>query len=88
MNKETNYRETLKDDESLAIFLRGMAKFDRYFCDAMAQGEDFTIRLEVTGNKGNLLHCRASADGFERPAGVERRVEGAVCPSGKPKRLR
>jgi hypothetical protein len=88
LNKETDYRKTLKDDESLAIFLRGMAKFDHYFCDAMAQGEDFTIRLEVTGNKGNLLHCRASADGFERPPGVEREINPPSCPSGKLRRSR
>ena len=69
------YREVLRDDESLAIFLRGMAKFDRLFCDFMACNEDFTLRMEVRGNKGCLIHCRVMGDGFERPHGLEKLIE-------------
>ena len=61
------YTEVLGDDESLAIFLRNMAKFDRHFCELMVTGADFTIRLEVHGCDGKLLHCRVSSDGFDRP---------------------
>jgi len=52
-----------------------MSKFDRHFCDLMAAGVDFTLRLEIHGNCGAMLHCRVYNDGFERPKGVERRVE-------------
>ena len=65
------YREVLQDDESLAIFLRNMAKFDRQFCELMSTGADFTIRLEVHGNTGKLVHCRVHSDGFDRPADTE-----------------
>lgn len=63
------YRAALGDDASLAMFLRAMGKFDRFFCDSMANGEDFTLRLEVRGDKGKLLHVRCMTDGFERPLG-------------------
>jgi hypothetical protein len=63
----SSYREALKDDESLATFLKQMQAFDRAFCDHMAAGTDFTLRLEVHGCKGDLIHVRVHSDGFERP---------------------
>jgi len=75
LKSDQGYRETLKDEKSLASFLRQMAKFDRRFCEAMAAGEDYTMKLEVHGNKGELLHCRVLSDEFDRPSGVEKRVE-------------
>ncbi len=71
-----DYRKALKDDESLAIFLRQMTKFDHAFCEAMFDHVDFTLRLEVRGDQGKLLHTRVSNDGFERPHGVEKIIEG------------
>lgn len=59
----------LKDDKDLAIFVRNMAKFDRFFCEAMTSGIDFTLKFEVRGDGGRLLHCRVGNDGFERPIG-------------------
>ena len=53
--------------ESLDMFLRQMKKFDKDFCDLMASGVDFTIRLEIHGNNGEMIHCRVQNDGFERP---------------------
>jgi hypothetical protein len=70
-----NYRDVLKDNASLADFLSAMQDFDRAFCDSMATGADFTIKLEVHGCKGELLHARMSADSFRRPSGSEKRVE-------------
>lgn len=64
---KNGYKEALRDDESLAIFLRGMARFDAYFCELMAGGHDFTLRMEIRGDKGRLLHTRVQNDGFERP---------------------
>lgn len=70
------YHEVLGDDESLACFLRKMAEFDREFCACMASGEDFTLRLEVRGNKGVLLHARSYRDKIDRPDGAQDRIDG------------
>ena len=67
----SSYRDVLHDDQSLSIFLSSMAKFDRQFCDCMASGVEFTLRLEIHGHKGNLIHCRTYADAFDRPRGNE-----------------
>ena len=61
------FNSLFDNNESLAIFIRNMAKFDKYFCQLMADGVDFTLRMEVHGNKGKLIHCRVHNDGFERP---------------------
>ena len=55
------------EDDSLSLFLSKMAKFDKSFCDAMASGSDFTIRLEVRGDKGKLVHCRVYSEEIARP---------------------
>jgi len=68
------YRETLPDDESLALFLSALRDFDKAFCDAIAAETDFTLKLEVHGNKGQMIHARVQTDGFRRPSGVEKRV--------------
>lgn len=65
--QQSNYREVIKDDESLMLFLSQLAKFDRVFCDFMAEGDDFTMSLEVRGNKGKVMHIRVRDDGFKRP---------------------
>ena len=60
--------ESLSDDEnSLAIYLHSMHKFDERFCEFMADESDFTLRLEVRGNKGSLIHCRVYNDAFKQP---------------------
>ena len=64
--KLSDYTQVLTD-ESLAVFLKGMAKFDRSFCSLMASSNEFTIRLEVKGDKGKLVHCRVYNDDIERP---------------------
>ncbi len=51
-------RGAFKEDVSLGIFLRKMQKFDQEFCSVMAAGDDFTLNLEVRGNKGRLIHAR------------------------------
>ena len=63
---ENGYRKILHDDESLALFLRNIAKFDRLFCDAMMGGKDFNLRLEVRGSGHNLVHVRVSQDEFDK----------------------
>lgn len=78
MTSKPGYREVLADDESLSKFLRSMAKFDKAFTDLMVDGSDFTLRMEVHGNAGEMLHVRVGYDSFERPRGVERRVSAKV----------
>ena len=68
------YRKIFKSDESLAIFVKNMDKFNRHFCEVMATGVDYTLSLEVRGNKGQMIHCRVKHDGFERPPGVSREL--------------
>lgn len=76
MAESEDFRKAFGDDEeSLAIFLRGMRDFDRAFCDKMFSGVDYNLKLEVHGNKGRLIHCRVYSDRFERPRGVEGGVE-------------
>lgn len=63
------------DDHSLEEFLKGMAKLDREFCEAMASGDDYTIRFEIHGCKHQMIHCRVVSDTFRRPRGIEKKVE-------------
>jgi len=67
---KSNYETVLGDDESLALFLNKMKQFDQQFCDLMTEGQDFTLKLEIRGDKGRLLHCRVYSDSFDRPNGV------------------
>jgi len=69
LNRDDNYRHILHDDESLSVFLRAMKLFDQRFCDVMSEGQEFTLRMEVHGIKGNLLHARVFSDGIDRPRG-------------------
>ena len=77
-HRSVDVRDHFKDDESLQVFLAALAEFDRRFCDVMADGDDYTLRIEIHGNGGELIHCRVNCDTFKRPRGVERRVERAV----------
>lgn len=62
------FAEALKEDnESLLLFMKKMKQFDELFCDLMAGATDFTLRLEVHGNKGKVLHIRSYVDDIERP---------------------
>ena len=74
MVDDDGYKKVFKSDESLAIFLKNMAKFDRHFCEAMATGVDFTISLEVHGNVGQMVHCCVKNAGWERPKKVSKEL--------------
>ena len=65
------YREIFGDcDESLANFLAAMSDFDSRFCAAMVAGADFTLKLEIHGDKGEMIHARVTSDVFRRPPGT------------------
>lgn len=74
MQRQPSYQELL-DDPSLKVFLRKMKEFDTAFCDLMAGGDDYTLRLEVRGNKGVLLHAKVQNERIDRPDGVEKLIE-------------
>ncbi len=65
--QKPDYADLLKDEDSLMLFLRNVREFDQAFTDMIVGGMDFTLRLEVRGNKGKMVHCRVSRDYFERP---------------------
>lgn len=62
-------RDVLAGDRAVDIFLAAVAEFDAAFVDEMTSGLDFTLRLEVRGCAGELIHCRVSRDRFSRPDG-------------------
>ena len=70
---ENSYENAITNKEHLAVFLRTLQQFDRYFCEAMIGGKDFTLKIEVRGNAGKLLHSRVYNDTFDRPKGVEKK---------------
>ncbi len=72
------FQEVLSNDaESLALFLRRMARFDRLFCALMLEGNEFSVRLEVRGNKHTLIHARVWSDDLERLQGVDQKLAAA-----------
>jgi hypothetical protein len=68
MNSTNNtIQKVLEDDgASLDQMLKGLRKFQDRFCENMTAGRDFTVRLEVHGNKGNVCHVRCYLDEIER----------------------
>ena len=63
------FKEVIKEDTHLKTFLASMKDFDDEFCRLMFTGDDFTLRLEVHCNKGELLHARVYRDHIRKPPG-------------------
>ena len=55
-------------DDSLKLFLESMVEFDRAFVNRIAEGGHFTIKLEVHGNRGGLIHARVTNDATRKPS--------------------
>jgi hypothetical protein len=70
---ENKFQDAFGDDESLAVFLRQIKRFEEQFCEVMASGIEFTLRMEIHGNKCGLLHARVQNDSFDRPRDVPKR---------------
>jgi len=60
-------KDLFKDDESLNIFVRQMAKFDQAFSDNMVSGVDFILKFEIRGDEGKMIHCRSDSSVWDRP---------------------
>jgi hypothetical protein len=72
---DTDYRGVLNDDESLATFLRNMKRFDSEFVSSMASGQEFSIKLEIHGNSGRMIHCKVNTTVCDRPASTQRAIQ-------------
>ncbi len=70
-----NIAKHIDHEESLSIFLRKVVEFNTSFCNLMVKGNDFTLRLEVRGNKQELLHARVYFDEREAPDGAQKRID-------------
>lgn len=80
MSSPTNgFYEAISDEASLKLFLKKMKDFDEAFCREMFKGSDYTIRIEVRGNKGELIHVRTSIDAIDRPNGAQQRIDNKVA---------
>lgn len=77
MSATNQFIEKLEDKESIEIVIAKIKEFDQYFTDEIVAGSDFTLRLEVRGNKHRLLHVRVYRDSTDRPkiAGKNTREE-------------
>ena len=74
--EKSNFQDVIDRDEDLALFLKKMKEFDTAFCTEMIKRSDFTLRLEVHGNVGSILHVRVYQDSIDRPPGAQRRIDG------------
>lgn len=74
MNKP-DYKHVLKGDNvSLLIFEGGFSELERQFCNNMMSGKEFTLKVEIHGAKGELLHFRNFSDTFARPPEKRKKV--------------
>lgn len=76
--KVTGLREIIRNDESLALFMRKMRDFDQLFCDFMAKETEFNLQFEVRGNMKEILHVRVSTNDREQPKGAQKRIDARI----------
>jgi len=65
--------DILKDEKSLKEFIAALRDFNQAFCDAIVSKVDFSIKLEVRGEKGEMLFARVDTNSFRRPKGRRRK---------------
>ena len=68
-------QQSIKEEEALKIFLRKIREFDQLFCSLMVKNSNFTLRLEIRGNKSEIIHARVYIDDQEQVPGAEKRIE-------------
>lgn len=71
-------KEVLKDQDTVVAYTKAMQEFNQKFCDAMASCVDFTIKLEVHGNVGELIHVKVDSNSWRRPRSAERKRQKKV----------
>lgn len=75
MKNSNGYRDVIRDERSLEVFLQNMAKFDQHFCELMTAGVEFTLRLEVRGVDGELMHCRVNKDEIDHNRVAQSKID-------------
>lgn len=70
-----DYKSLLNNDESVHLLTESMGQFQRDLYEAITSRVDFTLELQIHGNKGEVLHYRVKRDGFRRPHGADKRIE-------------
>ena len=73
-------RKAFPDDNDLACYLRSAAKCERKVLDNLTTSDDWTVRLEIRGNRHGLVHCRVDESDIDRPPLSEKRVADAKKP--------
>ena len=71
----TNPTDVIKHPPALELFIAKLAMFEEQFCAFMIDGSDYTLRLEVRGNKREIIHIRCYTDNIWRVAGAQKRVD-------------
>jgi hypothetical protein len=59
--------DVITEEDSLKAMNEALQEFNADFCHNMYRGKDFTLKIEVHGDKGKLIHCRVHNDRFQRP---------------------
>lgn len=70
MAKNSILREAVNDDDSLSLLLACMKEFEEAFCRNMFRSKEFSLKLDVHGAKGRIIHCRVVDDYTARPVYV------------------
>lgn len=72
MKEGDGFRSAFQGDnnDSLGEFLRALKDFNEAFCSSMMSSVDFTLKLEVRGDGGKMLHARVLDDRWRRPKGA------------------
>lgn len=68
-------RQAIPDNESFINVMQDIRELNDLIVNSVAGGADFTLRLEIRGDCGQILHSRVTSDSFRRPHGVEKRIE-------------
>jgi len=55
------------DQLSIEDYSKNLREFNEDFCRNMFNRRDFTLKFEIHGNGGKIIHCRVSNDRFARP---------------------
>jgi len=61
------FKEVFNDEVALATFMRSLRSFEDCLCRSLESQTDFTLKFEVRGNHGRMVHCRIDTLQYDRP---------------------
>jgi len=75
-DKTRDYKKAIGEHRNwmIRLFEKAMGDFQQAFCDSMAKGTDFTIKLEARGNSREVIHYRVLTDDFYRPEALPKEL--------------